>query len=260
MNYIDTHAHLYDEVFDEDRTEVIARARAKGCAAILMPNIDANSLGPMIALSDEWKGYCLPMIGLHPTALPEDPQILLQHFERMLQVPQHPFIAIGEVGVDLYWDETRCEEQMQVFRRQAEWSIKYDLPLVIHMRKAQAEIVEVLSPLKSQLKGGIFHCFGGTEQEAEELLDFPNFYLGIGGVVTFKKSTLPEVLASTVPLERIVVETDAPYLAPTPYRGKRNEPAHIPLVLHRLAEIYQCSPNDIAQSTTQAAQSLFGLQ
>ncbi|MCF0236145.1 MAG: TatD family hydrolase, partial [Bacteroidaceae bacterium] len=179
--------------------------------------------------------------------------------ELMLSVPGHPYVAVGECGVDLYWDASRRDEQLAAFARQAEWSIRFGLPLVVHTRNAHAEVVEVLTPLKGQLVGGIFHCFGGTADEARELLDFDNFMLGIGGVVTFKKSTLPEVLATCVPLERIVLETDAPYLAPTPYRGKRNEPAHLPLVVHRLAEIYQTTPQHIEAVTTETARRLFGL-
>lgn len=179
--------------------------------------------------------------------------------EQLLTVPHSPFVAVGEVGIDLYWDTSRREEQMEVFRRQAAWSIRFRLPLVIHSRSAHAELLEVLTPLKGQLPGGIFHCFGGSAREAEELLAFDGFLLGIGGVVTFKKSTLPAVLETTVPLERIVLETDAPYLAPTPHRGKRNEPAYIPLIVERLAEIYQTTTEHIEAVTSQNARRLFAL-
>ena len=199
------------------------------------------------------------MLGLHPTALPPDPQPLLDRMEQLLALPTSPFVAVGEVGVDLYWDSTRREEQMDVFRRQAEWSIRFNLPLIIHSRSAHAELLEVLTPFKQELPGGIFHCFGGSAREAEELLAFDRFFLGIGGVVTFKKSTLPAVLETTVPLERIVLETDAPYLAPTPHRGKRNEPAFIPLIVDRLADVYQTTTERIAQITSQNARALFAL-
>ena len=199
------------------------------------------------------------MLGLHPTALPPDPQPLLDRMEQLLALPTSPFVAVGEVGVDLYWDSTRREEQMDVFRRQAEWSIRFNLPLIIHSRSAHAELLEVLTPFKQELPGGIFHCFGGSAREAEELLAFDRFFLGIGGVVTFKKSTLPAVLETTVPLERIVLETDAPYLAPTPHRGKRNEPAFIPLIVVRLADVYQTTTERIAQITSQNARALFAL-
>ena len=257
--FIDTHCHLYAEEFDEDRAEVVARALEAGADKILLPNIDANTVGPMLAVCDEWPELCHPMLGLHPTELPPNPTPLLDQMERMLMVEGNPFIAIGEVGVDLYWDASRRAEQMEVLRRQAEWSIRFQLPLVIHMRSAHDELLEVLSPLKDELPGGIFHCFGGSAKEAEDLLAFERFYLGIGGVVTFKKSTLPAVLETTVPLSRIVLETDAPYLAPTPYRGKRNEPAHIPLVLHKVAEVYGVAPEEVSHITCDNARSLFKL-
>lgn len=257
--FIDTHAHLYAEEFDDDREAVVRRAFAAGAQHLLLPNIDANSLGPMIALADAHPGRCHPMVGLHPTELPPDPTLLLDRMEQMLGRAGHPFVAVGEVGVDLYWDASRRVEQMAVFRRQAEWSVRFGLPLVVHVRAAHAEILEVLSPLRDRLPGGVFHCFGGTEQEAEDLLAFPRFVLGIGGVVTFKKSTLPTVLAAAVPLGRIVLETDAPYLAPTPHRGKRNEPAYIPHILRRLAEVYATTPGHVAEVTTQTARRVFGL-
>ena len=257
FTFIDTHTHLYTEEFDTDRDEVVARAVAAGARHLLLPNIDANSVGPMLALCDAYPDLCRPMMGLHPTELPPDPAPLLEQMERMLSLPGHPFVAVGEVGVDLYWDASRKTEQMDVFRRQVEWSLRFDLPLVIHTRSAHSELLEVLTPFKADLKRGIFHCFGGSADEAAELLAFEGFALGIGGVVTFKKSTLPAVLETTVPLDRIVLETDAPYLAPTPYRGQRNEPAHLPLIIHRRAEIYQTTPDHIAQVTTQTAERIF---
>lgn len=264
MKYIDTHSHIYGEEFDEDRDAVVQRAVDAGAEYILLPNIDANSVGPMLALCDDYPTLCRPMMGLHPTELPpstdaeqDGPKPLLDQMEQMLSTGR--FIAVGEVGVDLYWDASRREEQMKVFRRQAEWSIRFNLPLVIHSRSAHAELMEVLTPLKDQLPGGIFHCFGGTADEARELLTFPGFVLGIGGVVTFKKSTLPDVLTECVPLDRIVLETDAPYLAPTPHRGKRNESAYIPLVIAKLAEIYDVTPEEVAATTTATAKALFNL-
>ena len=276
MNFIDTHSHIYGEEFDEDRDAVVQRAVDAGAEHILLPNIDANSVGPMLALCDDYPTLCRPMMGLHPTELPDDPKPLLDQMEQMLEASQTAtqvsascaggtsevssrFIAVGEVGVDLYWDASRREEQMEVFRRQAEWSIRFGLPLVIHSRSAHKELMEVLTPMKEQLPGGIFHCFGGTAEEARELLTFPGFVLGIGGVVTFKKSTLPIILKECVPLERVVLETDAPYLAPTPHRGKRNESAYIPLIIAKLAEVYETTPEHVAEVTTQTAKQLFKL-
>lgn len=259
LPFIDTHTHLYAEDFDADRAEVIARAVDAGAQALLLPNIDANSLGPMLALCDQHPRLCRPMIGLHPTDLPPDPTPLLDQMERLLGVDGNPYVAIGEVGIDLYWDTSRRDEQIHAFRRQALWSIRFGKPLVVHSRAAHAEILNVLSPLRSDLRGGIFHCFGGSAQEALDLLAFDGFMLGIGGVVTFKKSTLPAVLATTVPLNRIVLETDAPYLAPAPHRGKRNEPSLLPLVIDRLAEIYRTTPRHVADITTHNARRLFSL-
>lgn len=255
MNFIDTHSHIYGEEFDEDRDAVVQRAVDAGAECILLPNIDANSVGPMLALCDDYPALCRPMMGLHPTELPDDPAPLLRQMEALLATGR--FIAVGEVGIDLYWDASRREEQMDVFRQQIEWSIRYRLPLVIHSRAAHQELMEVMTPFKADLPGGIFHCFGGTAEEACELLDFPRFVLGIGGVVTFKKSTLPDILRQHVPLDRIVLETDAPYLAPTPHRGKRNETAYIPLIIDKLAAIYETSPAQIAEVTTATAKSLF---
>lgn len=257
MHFIDTHSHIYGEEFDEDRNDVVSRALEAGAEYILLPNIDANSVGPMLTLCDDYPQLCRPMMGLHPTELPDDPTPLLDQMEQMLATGK--YIAVGEVGVDLYWDASRREEQMEVFRRQAEWSIRFGLPLVIHSRSAHAELMEVLSPLKDRLPGGIFHCFGGTADEARELLTFPGFVLGIGGVVTFKKSTLPAILKECVPLDRIVVETDAPYLAPTPHRGKRNESAYIPLIIEKLADVYGTTPDEVARVTTATAKRLFAL-
>ena len=236
--FIDTHSHPYTEEFDDDREAVIARAREAGAEMILLPNINEASIGPMLELCEKHPDFCRPMMGLHPTELPdtaEEVETALNHMERLLEAPNHPYIAIGEVGIDLYWDESRREEQVAILQRQAEWAARFHLPLV-------------------------FHCFSGTTEEAQELLDcFPRFVLGIGGVVTFKKSTLPATLRAAVPLNRIVVETDCPYLAPTPHRGKRNEPAYVPLVIEKLADIYEVMPEKVAQQTTETAKRLFHL-
>ncbi len=258
MLFIDTHTHLYTEEFDADRAEVMARAKAAGAKHLLLPNIDKASIAPMLAMCSDYPGLCFPMMGLHPTELPPQPAALLDEMEQMLAQPDHPFIAIGEVGIDLYWDATRLEEQTGALQRQAEWAVRFGLPLVVHTRSAHRELTDTLRPFAHRLPGGIFHCFGGTEEEARELLEtFPNFCLGIGGVVTFKKSTLPATLRSAVPLSRLVVETDAPYLAPTPHRGRRNEPAYIPLILGQLAEVYGVSTEEAGAITTANALRLF---
>lgn len=255
---IDTHTHIYCEEFDEDRATVVARALENGVMALLLPNIDEASWQPMLSLCESYPGVCFPMLGLHPTDLPDNPDELLDRMEQALHNPTHPYVAIGEVGIDLYWDDTREAAQIKALQRQAEWAVRFNLPLVIHSRSAHRQIVDTLLPYADDLPGGIFHCFGGTAEEAEELLaKFPRFVLGIGGVLTFKKSILPEVLRTTVPLSRIVLETDAPYLAPTPHRGKRNEPAYLPLVAQKLAEIYGVTVAEVAEVTTATALSVF---
>lgn len=237
--FIDTHTHIYTSEFDDDRAAVISRARAAGALALLLPNIDEDSVAPMLQLCADYPGFCFPMIGLHPTELPPDPAPVIDRMATRLDDPAHPYVAVGEVGIDLYWDDSRAADQAEVLTLQARLALQHDLPLVIHGRRAHRLLVDTLRPFADTLRG-VFHCFGGTADEATELLHtFPRFVLGIGGVLTFKKSTLPAVLHAAVPLDRLVVETDAPYLAPTPHRGHRNEPAYIPLVLDRLADLYE---------------------
>ena len=258
MKFIDTHTHIYTEEFDDDREAVIERAVAAGAEALLLPNIDESSISRISSVCAKWPNVCYPMMGLHPTELPQDSMSLLDVMETYISAPNSPYVAVGEVGVDLYWDSSRREEQIRVFERQARWSIRYGLPLMVHSRSAHREIVDVLSPLAEQLPGGVFHCFGGTEEEACELLQkFPNFMLGIGGVLTFKKSTLPQVLATQVPLSRIVVETDAPYLAPPPHRGKRNEPSYIPLIIQKLVEVYHLPIDELSETLYNNTHRLF---
>lgn len=257
MQFIDTHTHIYSEEFDNDRAEVVERAIKAGAQMLLLPNIDEASIDAMMQLCQRYPVLCRPMMGLHPTELPADPAPLLCRMEQMLSQPNHPFVAVGEVGVDLYWDKTRRDEQIEVFRQQAQWAVHYVLPLMVHTRSAHRELVDTLLPLKDELTG-VFHCFGGTAEEAEELLNtFPGFVLGIGGVLTFKKSKLPAVLHATVPLHRIVVETDAPYLTPHPYRGQRNEPYHIPLVIAKLAEIYDLPIEQVEQTLLDTTHRIF---
>lgn len=255
--FIDTHTHIYGEEYDADREQVISRAVEAGAQKLLLPNIDEASIGPMTALCAAHPGLCHPMMGLHPTELPEHPHQLLDRMERLLEAEGHPYVAIGEVGIDLYWDDTRREEQTDTFRRQAEWAVKYRLPLMIHTRKAHRELVDTLRPLSGDLSG-VFHCFSGSREEAAELLRlFPGFCLGIGGVVTFKNAKLPATLRDAVPLSRIVTETDAPYLTPTPHRGERNEPAYIPLITRKIAEVYDRPTEDVERQLIENALRIF---
>ena len=255
MRIIDTHSHLFCEEFESDLKEVVERAKNAGVEKIFLPNIDEKSVASMLSLCRDYPGFFYPMIGLHPTDLTSDYLTVLDEMEGMLS-PGHPFIGIGEVGLDYYWDRTFYEEQKIAFDRQINWALKYDLPLMIHARSAQKELVNILEPYKAEKLRGVFHSFCGTREEAEELLAFEGFMLGVNGVLTFKKSTLPDTLQH-VPLERIVIETDSPYLAPVPYRGKRNESAYIVKTLERLAEVYALPLEKVAEQTYQNALKVF---
>lgn len=254
---IDTHSHLFLEEFSDDLPQVILRARQAGVSLILMPNIDSSTIKPLLSACAAYAGYCYPMIGLHPTSVNEHYEQELDTVHRYLSDSGSPFIAIGEIGLDFYWDKTFMQEQLKAFERQIEWALEYDLPVVIHARESFPYIFSVLAPYKQTALCGIFHSFTGTAQEAEQCLDFKNFMIGINGVVTFKKSTLPEILRSSVPLHRVVLETDSPYLTPVPNRGKRNESAYIRDTLLKVSEIYGMSADEVSLITSENALSLF---
>lgn len=256
MQFIDTHTHLDGTEFDADRDEVMERARAAGVSKVFLPAIDLKSVETVLAVSRKYEGYAYPMIGLHPEEVGADWEKVLQRMREYI-VPGHPFIAIGEVGLDFYWTRDNEREQLAAFERQVEWSVETRLPLMIHCRKAQNEMVAVMRRYQNELPGGVFHCFTGNEKEAEQLLDFHNFVLGIGGVLTFKKSHLPEVLPASVPLSRIVLETDSPYMAPVPKRGERNESAYVEFVLKRLAEAYGVEDEEVARQTNENVERVF---
>lgn len=256
IQFIDTHTHLDGTEFDADRDEVMERARAAGVSKVFLPAIDLKSVETVLAVSRKYEGYAYPMIGLHPEEVGADWENVL-HRMREYIVPGHPFIAIGEVGLDFYWTRDNAREQLAAFERQVEWSVETRLPLMIHCRKAQNEMVAVMRRYQNELPGGVFHCFTGNEKEAEQLLDFHNFVLGIGGVLTFKKSHLPEVLPASVPLSRIVLETDSPYMAPVPKRGERNESAYVEFVLKRLAEAYGVEDEEVARQTNENVERVF---
>ena len=255
MKYIDTHTHIYAQEFREDIDDVMERALLAGMWKAVLPATDEASAEEAVALASRYPGVLYPVLGLHPEDLPDDWSDMLGRMEKCLADNSHPFVGIGEVGLDFYWSEERREEQMEAFRIQSEWALRYRLPLIVHSRKAHQELKEVLLPYAGdRCLTGIFHCFTGTVEEAQELLDlFPGFMLGIGGVLTFKKSTLADTLRQAVPLQRIVVETDAPYMAPVPHRGQRNEPAFVPAIISRLAEVYGTDEESIARETTKNA-------
>ena len=257
IEFIDTHCHLDGEEFNADRAEVMQRAREAGCKAIFLPAIDLVSSERILQLCQQHPDFLYPMIGLHPEEVRADWREQLSAIKALLTSQLSPLIAIGEVGLDFYWSREFEQEQLLAFEEQVKWSIETRLPLMIHCRKAQNEMVQILKMYARELPGGVFHCFTGNEKEAAELLQFDNFVLGIGGVSTFKKSHLPEVLPAVVPLDRFVLETDAPYMAPVPHRGQRNEPAFVIHVLQRLAEAYGVTPEEIAHRTNATAGRIF---
>lgn len=254
INFIDTHAHLDGEEFAQDLPEVVKRAREQGAEKIFVPAIDVASSERALALASEYPGVVFPMVGLHPEEVKSDYQEVIARLKAMYC---DDFIAIGEVGLDFYWSREFEQAQLDAFRIQVEWAVEKKKPLMIHCRKAQNEMVKLLREYEKDLVGGVFHCFTGNEQEAEQLLSFPRFVLGIGGVLTFKKSPLPTVLPQAVPLHRIVLETDAPYMAPVPKRGTRNESSFIPYIISVLAQSYGVTEEEVAQVTTQTANRLF---
>lgn len=253
---IDTHSHIYGSEFEEDRDVVVRRAQQEGVERILLPNINEASIAPMLSLCHSFPGYCYPMIGLHPEDVTDDYLQILGRMEELLKASSYPYIAVGEVGLDFYWDASRKQQQIDAFSRQIEWAVQYRLPLMIHSRNAHKELVHTIRLYEQEGLAGVFHCFGGTLEEAQELLSFDNFVLGIGGVLTFKKSSLPDVLCQ-IPLQRIVLETDSPYLSPVPYRGKRNEPAYIVEVMQKVADIYNVSPQEVEKVTNANVKRVF---
>lgn len=253
MVLADTHAHLYLEQFDEDRDDMMRRASEAGVERIYLPNVDSRTISAMLAVEAAYPDRCFAMMGLHPCSVKED-------YERELSIVQQwlnerPFCAVGEIGIDLYWDKTFFEVQKTAFLTQVDWALEHDLPIVIHARESLDILIELLKPIKDRRLRGIFHCFGGSVEQAEAAIS-KNFLLGIGGVLTYKKSGLDEVLKH-IDLQHLVLETDSPYLAPAPYRGKRNESAWTRIVAERLAEVKQENLEAIAEVTTRNALKIF---
>ena len=252
---IDTHAHLYLEQFDHDRHKVVENAVSHDVKIMLLPNIDKDSIDPMMELCREFPGHCFPMMGLHPTSVKPDYQEQLELVKAWLE--KEKFYAVGEMGIDLYWDKTFFHEQQEAFRVQVALALKYDLPVVIHSRESFGELFELLEETWKPGLKGVFHCFSGNLAQAEHIIAL-GFHLGIGGVLTYKNSGLPEVIEK-ISLEHLLLETDAPFLAPVPYRGKRNESAYIPDIAKRIAEIKKVSLEEVASVTTENAKKLFNL-
>jgi len=252
--YIDTHAHIYHEDFAVDRADMFYRCEEQRITKIFMPNVDHTSIDAMLELESRSEGNCFPMMGLHPCSVKKD-------FERELYIVEEwltkrRFSAVGEIGTDLYWDKTFFDQQMEAFRIQVGWARKYSLPIVIHCRESIDVTIDLVEEMQAGDLRGVFHCFSGTSDQAKRITKL-GFYLGIGGVVTFKNGGLDKVVPD-INLEHMVLETDSPYLAPVPHRGKRNEPSYIPLVATKLAELKNCSIDDVQDITTKNAEKLFG--
>lgn len=252
---IDTHTHLYSEEFDNDRAAVIARAKAAGVTHCFIPAIDSIYTDRMFALKNDYPDYVFLMNGLHPCNVKENYKEELAHVENLM--PTHPFCAIGEIGIDLYWDKTFLKEQQEAFAWQIQLAKKHKLPIVIHCREAFEEVFEVLEGEKGDDLFGIFHCFTGTEEQAHRAIGY-GLHLGIGGVVTFKNGKLDQFLKN-IDLQYLVLETDSPYLAPVPYRGKRNESAYIVQVMQKLSDIYALPESEIERITNANATKIFQL-
>ena len=251
--FIDTHAHIYLNEFDADRADMLARATNELVTKIYMPNVDHTSIDNMLELESRSSGQCIAMMGLHPCYIKKDFQRDLYLVEEWLS--KRKFAAVGEIGTDLYWDKTFWEQQKEAFLLQLGWAKQYKLPVVIHCRESIDETIALVEQVKDENLRGIFHCFSGDAAQAKKITDM-NFLLGIGGVATFKKGGLDTVLPE-VALEHLVLETDSPYLAPVPYRGKRNEPSYIPIVARRVADLKNISIDDVKRVTTANAANLF---
>ncbi|MFL2575011.1 MAG: TatD family hydrolase [Flavobacteriales bacterium] len=257
MNFIDTHTHLFASEFDNDIDIVIKNALDNGISKMLLPNIDSTTTTKMLQLCDRHPNNCYPMIGLHPCSVKKDNlEKEISHVEQMLS--QNKFIAVGEIGLDLYWDKSTLDLQKIAFESQIELAKKYQLPIVIHVRDSFDEAIEIVERLNDYNLSGVFHCFTGNLEEAQRIINLNNFYLGIGGVVTFKNGGINKII-NQVSLDRIILETDSPYLSPTPFRGTRNESRYLLNIAHKMAELYNIDIEDIAKKTTKNAIDLFHL-
>jgi len=255
MQLIDTHTHIYLPEFDADRDEAVKRAVQSGIVRLLMPNIDVDSVSVMLSAEDRYPGICYSMIGLHPTSVKEDYLSQLDKLEEL--AASHKFYAVGEIGLDLYWDQSHLKEQIIVFKRQIAFALKSELPVVIHSRNSFPEVFKALEEFAGSGLKGVFHAFTGTLQDAEKAIRI-GFKLGIGGIVTFKNSGLDKVVIQAG-LENIILETDSPYLAPVPYRGKRNESSYLCIVNNKIAELLGLSSEETASATHYSSVQLFGL-
>jgi TatD DNase family protein len=256
MILIDTHCHLYSKSFSQDVDEMIQRAETEGVEKFYLPAIDSECQEALLALEARYPGKCIGMTGLHPCNVKENCQAELSFVEQ--ELGRRSWVAIGEIGLDFYWDKTFSAQQYEAFHRQIEWALHYDIPIVIHSRESMKESIGVVREHQKGKLRGIFHCFSGDAAAARDIVDL-GFYLGIGGVLTYKNSGLPEAIRD-IGLEHLVLETDAPYLSPVPFRGKRNESSYLMYVVHKLAEVKGVDVEEAARVTTENAQKIFGIQ
>jgi TatD DNase family protein len=252
--FVDTHSHIYCEEFSSDRDDAVSRARQSGIDRVVLPNIDSSSIKPMLDLTDSSPDYFFPLMGLHPTSVKEDYRKELEILEYWLA--KRKFYGIGEIGIDLYWDKTFLPEQSEVFSIQIDWAKQLKIPIVIHVRDSFAEVMEILHEKKDDSLRGVFHSFTGTIEEAGQITEL-GFKMGIGGIVTFKKSGLDSVV-SEISLQNILLETDSPWLAPVPHRGRRNECSYLPSIASKVAELHNVTIDEVARITTRNAFELFG--
>jgi len=256
MEFIDTHAHLYADEFANDQPEMMQKAISAGVTKIILPAIDSKHHRAMISMAEKYPGVLYPLMGLHPTSVGGDYKKELDIIETHLS-NSSMFYGIGEIGIDLYWDKTHYKEQLDAFTIQVKWAINLNLPIVIHTRNSFDEVFSALEPLVTDNLKGIFHCFGGTVEEADKIKSI-GFMMGIGGVVTFKNSNLPDVLKK-IEINHVVLETDSPYLAPVPFRGKRNESSYLRLIANQLSSVYEIPVEEIAMRTSENACKIFNL-
>jgi len=254
MNIIDTHSHLYSDDYKDDLSDVVARAVNKGVTKTLLPNIDEKSIESLKSCVNAYPDFFLPMMGLHPTSVGKDFTKQLELINNELK--SDIYIAVGEIGIDLYWDKLLQDEQTEAFEEQLRWSIELDLPVSIHFRDAAKEVVKSIKRVGESKLRGVFHSFGGTKGELEQIMELKNFMIGVNGVITFKNSGLAETLKEC-PTEMVVLETDSPYLSPMPFRGKRNESAYLLYILKRLSEVWQINEETVAEITTNNAKHMF---
>ncbi|MFA9221303.1 MAG: TatD family hydrolase [Sediminibacterium sp.] len=256
MHFVDTHTHLFSPSFDEDRTEIVQRAIKAGVETLLLPNIDVESIEPMYNLCNQFPENCFPMMGLHPGSVDEKWEENLAIIQKNLFERKN--CAVGEIGMDLYWDKTFVNEQAEAFRRQVNWAKELNLPIVIHAREAFDEIFAIVDELNDERLTGVFHCFTGSLEQAKKIQNYGGFKLGIGGVLTYKKAGLDEILKD-VDMSELILETDSPYLPPTPHRGKRNESAYLLHVAEKLADVKGIGLAEVAKITSKNANELFKL-